>query len=166
MFDNPGKKIKIYAERLFSANFIIAVIWLIRYVISEIGYWELESFKELGKIVIYVCSAYLLSLFLTAFGELVENSGKWKHTEEKEETPEEALVEPKSILTAREKSDLEELEKSKIYLDAKILFEAKDYKKAKILLETIRGYKNADEILHECEMKLENSLFGKIKNKL
>ena len=71
MFENPGRKIKVFAIIMFILVLVVAIFALIE---------ELNSRYPDTSIIITCITApigqWIVSLFLNAFGELVENSSK------------------------------------------------------------------------------------------
>lgn len=79
MFNNPGEKIKKFAKILF---WILCIVFL---VLTSVFGWDWASYyKEFRPGFFFgfllggpICS-YILTLFLVAFGELVQNSESLK----------------------------------------------------------------------------------------
>lgn len=82
MFDKPGSQLKTYASTLFGITTALICI---------LAFWVAFSMRGLGAMIWLVCLivaallifiAYVLSLFVYAFGEMVENSEKLFDIEE------------------------------------------------------------------------------------
>ncbi len=151
MFSNPGEKIIKYSERLFWCNIFIGTICGI--VTMCCSFIEFESlwwllFAGSGGAIIYFGWSYLVSLFISAFGELVVNS---KNKTVPSELDEKATDEIK----AKEKLEQEKIQKEmeNIYTNAMVLYKVGDIKLALELFESIRGYKDTDEKIADCEKR-------------
>lgn len=72
MFDNPGKKIKVIAKILFW----LVLIASIAAIILEFRDNRHPEIKDVVYFIIAPFAQWVTSLFLVAFGELVENSTK------------------------------------------------------------------------------------------
>ena len=81
MFEEPGSKIKAFANILFWITIVAVVIAAFSLGWTENYSYYSRSQKEFHAEIFFPIligggiSAYLTSLFLSAFGELVENSG-------------------------------------------------------------------------------------------
>ena len=76
MFNNPGSKIKRLGEIVFWLALIAFEAFALNYVLTESkNVWRNFDFLYfLLLAVVYPLSAYISSLFLVAFGELVEKT--------------------------------------------------------------------------------------------
>lgn len=83
MFDTPGKKLKEYASFLFGIIAILIIILAIStaLLLSYIGGIIWVCCLVVAALLIFV--AYICSLFIYAFGELVDNSNKINSIEKK-----------------------------------------------------------------------------------
>ena len=76
MFNNPGSKIKRLGEILFWIAIIIFESYAVYYLITSIktSFRNIDFLYLLLFAIVYPLSAYISSLFLVAFGELVEKT--------------------------------------------------------------------------------------------
>lgn len=83
LFDNAGKKVRVFGFVLFIIGLVSsAITWLILIIYSlkkgeDYFIWLAFSVLVVGSIV-----SWLLGLFISAFGQLVENSQKLADAEE------------------------------------------------------------------------------------
>lgn len=169
MFENPGKKIKIFAKIFFwvesVGGSIASIVWAVA---------EYEAIIAFLGIAISFISAYIFSLFFVAFGELVENSnaiaGKLKNGNNilrgtvTENTN--AAKAPEAVKTVPVAGKAEKTEAKTTYNYEETLYKIAlshmDTDNKVNLLSAIKdfkllsGYKDADKLLEECEQKLNN----------
>lgn len=91
MFNSPGKKLKGLAKAAFIAECIASVLTAIYFLIEE------DYLIAVAALVGGVVTAYVTSLFIFAFGELVENSSKPSAHSSSEERPQAVPASPPSI---------------------------------------------------------------------
>lgn len=89
MFDDVGRKIKIVAKVLFWVGFAFAIcVWIaffgVGVVNSEIGYFFVSFFAA----ALYGVFAWINSLFIYGFGQLIENSDILREIAESKEDKE------------------------------------------------------------------------------
>ena len=87
MFKNPGGSLKTYGKIVFIAGVILSVftgisIWIT--TIEKLGIWGF--FIGFFTIAAGIFFSYLLTIFVIAFGELVENSTAIRNMMEKGQT--------------------------------------------------------------------------------
>ncbi len=168
MFDDPGGKIKNYAKILFWLEVITGFIGGIIVWVAIADFVGIFAF--IGIIIGTTATAYIISLFLVSFGELVENStfiSNYLYKCQKNKIGEKSnlivkndmtvntddLIESKDIV----QTDNDRTEKLYQYAVAHMKIGTRiDIISAKKDLELISGYKDADELLKQCKEKLES----------
>ena len=105
MFDNPGKKIMQISKIVFWIVTIVSVI--LAFVLGfEKHYYSTEFYAEIFFPLFFgvPTSAYVSTLFLVGFGELVENSKKTEAAKVLEEAEEKAKEAEEKAKEAEEKA--------------------------------------------------------------
>lgn len=171
MFNNSGEKIQLFAKILFWLEAIGGSIVSIVFAVGEYS----GGFIAIGGIIASVVTAYITALFLTAFGELVQNTKtiasqtKGIHNTDSHiaSAPAQPVatnntVDGKQTAASAPSNKTEqskEREKEDLYQFA--LAHIKEGKKMNITsaikdLELLSGYKDADKLLEECKQKLKD----------
>lgn len=170
MFDNPGRKIQDIARVLFWLEIIGGVILG---VVFGIATGDAVGFLVFfGILIATSVTAYITYLFLIAFGELVENSTimandvlKRKNADKADAEPAEEEIREELATTSetaekyKQISDMNVSNQEKLYQFAIARIEAGekfDLENAVRNLETIPGYKDADELLQQCKESLKD----------
>lgn len=82
LFDNPGKKIKTFAKIAFVIECIGAIITgIILFFVATFEYEdEILALVSLAVLFGGPCAAYMMTIFIYAFGELVDNTNSINDT--------------------------------------------------------------------------------------
>lgn len=94
MFENSGTKIRNYANVLFIISIVAVIICAIVFGRDAYGDFSFGSFILIAVVGILV--SYISCLFLSAFGELVENSGIIAYNTEKTVTSNQEIIKRQS----------------------------------------------------------------------
>ena len=82
IFENPGRKLKIFAKILYFALVIASIISAFKFGFFKYPIWVGETKTKFlpavffGLLILGPIVSYFLCLFIVVFGELVENSRK------------------------------------------------------------------------------------------
>lgn len=171
MFNNSGEKIQLFAKILFWLEAIGGSVVSIVFAVGEYS----GGFIAIGGIIVSIVTAYITALFLTAFGELVQNTKAIaSQTKSVSKTDSHAANASAQSVAANNAVDgkqtaantpsnkaeqSKESEKEDLYQFA--LAHIKEGKKMNITsaikdLELIPGYKDSDKLLEECKQKLKD----------